>query len=425
MIQYTKQNDTDRETFKKRVLVLKNNFIEGLQGLTSLSNIVQLDLGHNCLLDHKVLLAISHFPSLQWLNLQGNPISFHPHHRNVTCNYLNKNSSTLKFVLDDILLNKREKSLTGSLYPLFQTTIPAGSSHNSLDDSVNGSIQEKTRRIRHVIIEDYSTTKEDKTPALTPPTSSQHLEIKRQVEQLREEYGESWLYRHSGMLVQDVLGLQKTGVLSSTPYESAMGSFSLPSHIQEELISSNINFETIKDESSAELKEDKFTTANDESGIFNNSMVDDLSDVSDGDDICEGEKTTNTADNDQVFVVLTKTHISERDVTTSKERARWHFNTVRRFEMVEDNQNAIKIDFDTLRRDRKQRIYDLDPEESESFQRFLQMKIKNTQKPAQKKVTYQCMKCSELFPEQNKNALLDQPSVTCPRCKSNLVIESM
>ncbi|KAJ8952700.1 hypothetical protein NQ318_021016 [Aromia moschata] len=383
-----------------QVLTLNNNFLEDLVGLTSLSNMVQLDLSQNCLLDHKVLLAISHLPSLQWLNLQGNPISFHPQHRNLACHYLNKNASTLKFLLDSVPLSKSEKSYTGSLYPISQASLLSTSSQNSLDDISSSSLQEKVRRIRHVTIEDENVIKEEKMPIVTPTMSSQHLEIKRQVEQLRKEYGESWLYQQSGVLVQDVLGFQKNSVLCSTPYGSAIDSSYLPNYSREDFASSTTQFETAKDEciSQTTSKEDNFKTAIDDSAIFSNTVQeeDDISDLSDGDDICSGGEeciylVTNKADDDQVFVVITETHISERDVTTSKEKARWHLNTVMECDKMEDNQNIVKIEFDTLRRDRKQRSYEVDAEE-----------------------------CSELFPEQNKNSLLDEPSVTCPKCQSNL-----
>ncbi|KAJ8934398.1 hypothetical protein NQ314_013439 [Rhamnusium bicolor] len=417
----------------KKILVLNNNFIEDLTGLTALLHLVQLDLSQNCLLDHKMLLSISHLPCLQWLNLQGNPVSFHPHHRSITCNYLNKNSSTLKFVLDNVPLNKTEKTLTGSLYPIFQSCIQSASSNNSSDESTNGSIQERTRKIRNVTIEDDSTVKEEKMSIATPTVSSQHLEIKKQMEHLREEYGESWLYRRSGLLVQDVLGFEKTSVLSSTPYESAIDTY-LPNNGQIDTIYDSTQFTTAEGSSAlnpSTSNEENFDTI-DDSTIFSNTVQeqDDISDASDGEDICSGGEesiylATNKNESDQVFVVITETHISERDVTTSKEKARWHINTIIGCEKFDNNQDIIKIEFDTLRRDRKQRIYELDPGESETFYNSIQEKINTVQKPVEKKKMYQCMKCSELFPERNKNALLDGPSVTCPNCKSNLVVESV
>lgn len=412
-----------------QVLVLNNNFIEDLNGLTSLSILLQLDLGHNCLLDHKLLLSISHLVSLQWLNLQGNPLSFHPQHRQVTCNYLNKNAKTVKFLMDGIILNKNEKSLTGSLYPISQTVQTSSSSTNSLE-SVNCA-QEKPKKIRYVTIEDVNTVKEVQ-PISTPPTPSQHLEIKRQVEQLRREYGESWLYKDSGLMVQDVLGFDKSLILSSTPLESGIVGMCIsdPGILE---ITQNSEFKTadnISRTSEASPKTEAFCTAEDEGIVFStNGQPDlDVSDASDGEDVFSGGEdcmflANNCGDGSQVFVVITDSHISERDVSTSKERARWHINTVVSCEKKEEDENVIKLEFDTLRRDRKQRIYELSPGEIDTFYESIKNKIGSVSKTEEKNLTYQCMKCSEVF-QRSKNALLDQPTVNCPKCSSNMVVES-
>lgn len=56
---------------------------------------------------------------------------------------------------------------------------------------------------------------------LLAETSQEHLQTKKQVEELRERFGgDHWLHSHSGSFVQDLMGLQKstgTGILSSTP----------------------------------------------------------------------------------------------------------------------------------------------------------------------------------------------------------------
>ncbi|KAG5894071.1 hypothetical protein JTB14_003929 [Gonioctena quinquepunctata] len=402
-----------------QVLILNNNFIEDLQGLPMLSNLVQLDLAQNCLLDHKSLLTISHLVSLQWLNLQGNPLCFHPHHRNLTCNYLNKNASTVKFLLDGFGLSKGEKSMTGSYHPIKQS-----SQQDSPSNSSTGSIQEKPRRIRNVTIEE-SNIVEDIVPISTPSSSLQHLELKRQVEQLREEHGESWLYRHSGLMVQDALGFEKTSILSSTPQEAALDSLYMKNPGEVEQAEVTV-YETANNTQES-VKTEAFHTAD---AIFSNEAPEiDVSDTSDGEDFLSGGEecmflATNKADGAQVFVVVTDTHISERDVTTSKERARWHINTVLGCVCDEEN-DFVRLEFDTLRRDRKQRLYELDTEEKEAFLRTVRSKMETrSETKVEKKTFYQCIKCSEAF-QRDKNALIDQPVVTCPKCESNLVLESI
>lgn len=46
--------------------------------------------------------------------------------------------------------------------------------------------------------------------------STEHLETKKQIEILRERFGEeNWLHSHAGSCVQDLLGLHKTMTASS------------------------------------------------------------------------------------------------------------------------------------------------------------------------------------------------------------------
>lgn len=405
-------------------MVLNNNFIEDLTGLTSVINIVQLDLNQNSLLEHSSLSSISHLISLQYFNTRTNPLSCHPNHRNLTCSYLNKNSSSLKFLLDGKPLNKSEKGFVGSYHPIPQVLC-------SNDEDINtfkNDVQEKQRKIRNVTIEDKN---EDhvKTvvPKLTPSPSNEHLQLKKQLEQLREEYGESWLHRHSGSIVQDVLGFEKT-LLSSTPIRyTPDDNLNSPDQNKSNLT----NFETANNtrtvDTSVSTKGDDFETAN-QSIVSNSSLneSDYISDSSDGEDgFTIGEEciylVTNICDNTQVFVVVTEKFISERDVTTSKETARWHVNTIIKCEKEGDA--SVKLEFNTLRRDRKLRLYEVDPTDFETFYNAVKDKI-DVKKIDEQKKAYQCMKCSNVFKKVVKNSLITPSTIECPACESNLVIES-
>ncbi|CAH2002263.1 unnamed protein product [Acanthoscelides obtectus] len=91
-----------------QVLILNNNYIEDLTPLTAVNNLIHLDLSNNLLVDHNCLLSISHLISLQCLYLKGNPLAYHPYHRTLTCNYLHKNTATVRFLLDGVALSKYE-----------------------------------------------------------------------------------------------------------------------------------------------------------------------------------------------------------------------------------------------------------------------------------------------------------------------------
>lgn len=46
------------------------------------------------------------------------------------------------------------------------------------------------------------------TPDIDEKGSDEHLKIKKQIEDLRKEYGDNWLKCHSASKVQDVMGIQ-------------------------------------------------------------------------------------------------------------------------------------------------------------------------------------------------------------------------
>ncbi|CAH0564166.1 unnamed protein product [Brassicogethes aeneus] len=392
-------------------LIISHNFLEDILNLASIVNVIQIDLSQNCIIDHKSLLAVSHLISLQTLNLLGNPLTFHPHHRNLSCNYLNKNTATTKFVLDNILLSKSEKTLVGSFYPIKQTSLT--SSHNSSEEMNITSVSERGRRVRNVEIKEEG-IKEEKTIAASPSvTSSQHLEIKKQVEHLRKEFGESWLNNQSGLLVKDVLGLEhKMALLSSTPYETALENTDVMENISE-IKSENLNFETANDQSF-------------ENTIKQEETKEPESDISDGEDVyMGGEESMYLAkiqDSDEVFVVVTETHISERNSITSKETARWHNNTVLTCEFLEDSLTAIKITFNTIRRDRKQRIYELEEDEARNLVNAVKDKIINQEPRESKVLKYQCIKCSETFTKNKVVRVVEEP-IECPKCEGKIVVQ--
>ncbi|XP_075149395.1 uncharacterized protein LOC142223398 isoform X2 [Haematobia irritans] len=237
-------------------LNMSNNLLEDLMGIVKLDALTDLDLSDNFLLDHTFLLPLSALITLKFLSLFGNPLHCHPKHRLVTCQYLHKNCSTVKFVLDFDTLSKSEKSVTGTyqlrqvgalnryalrssstsistaggLTPLRGSNTPASSvgsllsfklgADNSSDTDVKGNEssivkqKKKASKTRCVEIEDQSldngkicneaaedvmhrsTISTNKHITFTEEHCKEHLETKRQIVKLREKYGNDWL--HSG-----------------------------------------------------------------------------------------------------------------------------------------------------------------------------------------------------------------------------------
>ncbi|XP_061396733.1 dynein axonemal assembly factor 1 homolog [Musca vetustissima] len=236
-------------------LNMSNNLLEDLMGIVKLDALTDLDLSDNFLLDHTYLLPLSALITLKFLNLFGNPLHCHPKHRLATCQYLHKNCSTVKFVLDFETLSKSEKALTGTHQlrqvgalnrytmrsssssissahtPIRSSNTPASSvgslvsfkltTDNSSESEANcnevlvaAKQKKKSSKTRCVEIEDFSHESQNNDAAedamqssvislgknsktiIPEETCKEHLETKRQIVELREKYGNEWL--HSG-----------------------------------------------------------------------------------------------------------------------------------------------------------------------------------------------------------------------------------
>jgi hypothetical protein len=379
-------------------VVLKNNFIEDVTGLRSLNNVCVLDLSNNCLIDHKSLLTVSHLATLQWLNLRSNPLSFHPNHRNRTASYLHVNTASTHFVLNHVALSKNEKRLVGSYYPL-------QSKNNSLaNDSLNMAT-DRVRKVRQVVIEEEASSRES-TVLVRPPTPRQYLETKKQIEDLHEKFGESWLNSQSGLL--DVLGLESFSLpLSTSPYEADFTIYSGDFDKAAQAESTPLNTSDILNE-----EYDKHDATPDTSL--------DEPDV-------EGEESiylaTIKTETDPIFIVIGPTHLSERECSTGSEREKWHLDSILSCEIVDESATTVQLDFDTMRKDKKQRIYVFE-EEIDAFVGLIKNKINSRTPKKEDDIKFQCMKCSVVFKKIKNGSMLGEAVVQCPSCDSTLVVEA-
>lgn len=401
------------------MLVLKGNFIEDIKNVSVLLNLCELDLSDNCLLEQSVLSPLSCLAALKWLNIENNPLSYHPHHRIYTASCLHINTVTVKFVLDRSLLTKSEQKLVGTIHstqhPYPSRTQPSFESISS--ESTPLEVDE--RRVRNAMITDASVEVHENpisTHSLT--TSIEHLETKRQIKEYREKHGASWLQQQAGSIIQDVLGFEKTPLpVTSSPYET---DFLL--HAKE--VKDHFNGTESATENAAQVSPDSAASdtslyaAEDEK----ESSTDEEIDLGDGDEslfLCKNKENS-----EEIFLVVTKLKLSEREVTTSKEITHWHVHSLTKCERIEDESPYIQLEFDALRRDRKVRQYTLDEDEMERLVEVLQKIIE--EKPVDLKYVkkYQCMKCSLKFKKDYYSGkYIGEEQMECPACESTLVIE--
>lgn len=199
-----------------RVLILSNNFIENLKELVVLVNLCELDLSNNCLLEHSCLIPVTNLAMLRYLNLSGNPLSYHPRHRAKTVCYLHSNIITSDFVLEMAVLNKAEKQLVGSISNL------AASSRSHLD-SVCSTESECTivaAKHKNASVGDtgVSSDMDTSTSSVATVQSATDNEIK----EINNDSG--WL---QNTLMHESMGMQDSGIVTgrrpTSPSESSIG----------------------------------------------------------------------------------------------------------------------------------------------------------------------------------------------------------
>lgn len=415
-----------------RVLILNDNLIDDVSGICRLENLVELDLSGNCLLDHAHLLPICTCTALQFLNLNGNPLSFHPKHRSATCRYLSKNAATVQFQLDNCSLTKHEKQLAGSYagyYPVFgHHMVPPSSSRatpstKSISDTTENSslgsansfihqsnlpaTNQKRMKPRCVEIEDNAGANKvqpesNKSPKrLMKEGSKDHLVTKKEIEQLREQYGSEWLFSQG-----NIVGFEEQQG-SSARMKLEFGDLLASSPIMDESFeakdpqgSSTPNDETIVASSEDTLQNNiddstgnsVYESALDET--FNAQTEEEIV-VSDPEDneihfICSNEQTK-----EDLFIIVTADHIKEKDAMNGRTIAKWGLGTLESVERIRSS--LIRLTFDTIRKDKRERQYRMETKCCKEMEGILRDYLSSRPLSAMNQTVYKCLRCNSQF----------------------------
>ncbi|GAB6019160.1 hypothetical protein CHUAL_000779 [Chamberlinius hualienensis] len=216
-----------------KFLFLKNNCLDSLRGLECLGSLQEIDLSYNCVTDHCNLSPLYSLNNLKKINLEGNPIAFHPNHRVLTIHHMHKNViktytvfngknltlSEIRSVTTSNFGNKRivacdecfgDFSLQTIRMPAASTRTDDSSSINSISESHSSgdghtrvilrSAKRRTRAVREAYIADDVEVEVTKASSITAnvvePSEvsiNEHLQTKLEIEKCREEHGREWL----------------------------------------------------------------------------------------------------------------------------------------------------------------------------------------------------------------------------------------
>ncbi|KAL0117693.1 hypothetical protein PUN28_008833 [Cardiocondyla obscurior] len=449
-----------------QMLVLKNNYIDNLSGLQGLECLTELDLSFNCLIEHLVLWPLQTMSTLLWLSLEGNPLSYHPRHRQMTIKYLHPSLSDSKFVLDHLPLSNLEKtlvaenrgfsistnqsvSLTNSLSIYVDTRQLGEDRLNrqtvSLPESLEKSItrSKKKPNVKEAIIDEIDQERDEikKLPDVVASSrleSKDYLETKKRILDLREKFGESnWLSSHAGTFVEDIMGLRSASqsTESQTSKIQILDDINTAS-LHDTLIHAIDNKKSFNESESQEIVE----YINDDKKISQTEILDDFSKTcatpvieydpneETGDLYIVQKKKNADEELENIFLVITTEDIKERDAITGKIKFSWSTNSILSCVLGRSDPPTVDIIFDTTRRDRENRRYFVQPEDAKKIVTTINEQIEI--RPILLKI-FKCMKCSTQFSQdpESYNVTSGGKMMTgvkqfkCPTCDSSLVIE--
>ncbi|XP_053693593.1 serine/threonine-protein kinase 11-interacting protein [Sabethes cyaneus] len=495
---------------KLRALFISNNFIEDLTGISRLLTLRDLDISGNCIVDHAALLPISTLSSLCCLNVKDNPLACHPKHRQATARYLNKNTSQLKFVLDDEVLSKYEKTLTGNYDSYYAILVPRspGSTcssnlntptRKSLNNTPTGSITSKSSlntdykdemnssanyqkriKVRRAIISESDTTDNDKTStsvldsnvsSKTLEFSNDHLETKKQIENLRKQFGCEWLQSQAGDMVKNVIGFDpacEKEFESVTHYENVTRNTNLPDNNTTTkslviLSGRENNLDQAKNDSnmmtSTPVNQDRSTLAETfESPIKGNQQSDVCSNVSgfksaiDENEsnylsvvdttresldltniygkVADTETESDVEENERCYMVNAKgspielcliiSDMSIREKDSGKTKTRWGIKTLQACER--STSTSITLLFDTVKKDKKIRTYEIDEQTCQDLESYLRDILSKRPLSEMNQKLFKCVVCNAKF-SREINAKKAYDDLQCPECNGGYCIE--
>lgn len=426
-----------------QVFIINDNLIEDVSGLVRLDALLELDLSGNCMLDHSMLLPLCTLNSLRYLNLAGNPLAFHPKHRSATCRYLSRNASTVKFQLDGERLSSHEKSLSGSYenyYPSFghRMNVSMSSSRatpqtpstksisNTPDNSSLGSVNslilsqsnsrldqqtpnsnQKRVKPRTVVIEESGSQKlEVKSPPgkkLLKEGSQEHLTTKREIEQLREQFGSDWLFNQGnvvGFEDQHATARKKLlfgELLSTSPALDTSFEYNEPNNsstpIDEAettvLMKDDVMYSSVADNTGSSV----YASALDETFTEDDAVEEIV--VSDPEDNEVQFIVTDEICHEDLILVVSEVNIKEKDAMNGRTIAKWGLSTLESVERTRSN--LIRLNFDTIRKDKRERQYRMDTKCCQELERMLRSYLSSRPLSEMNQTVYKCPKCNSQF----------------------------
>uniref|UniRef100_A0A1L8DN41 Putative serine/threonine-protein kinase 11-interacting protein n=1 Tax=Nyssomyia neivai TaxID=330878 RepID=A0A1L8DN41_9DIPT len=462
------------------ILNMRNNLLENVTGVSCLDGLAELDVGGNFLIDHSSLLPICTLAALRYLNLLGNPLAFHPKHREATARYLHGNTASIKFVLDNSHLSKYEKGLTGSYssyHPILMRSNVAASAWSiqgrrpnegssvatslgstssfqiTLEAPLDRSLAESTTshrklRVRKAQIADNLEPKSivADIEATIAGGSKEHLKTKEQIENLRKQFGDSWLHREGADLVKSVIGgfpednrepgniLEKNALVAELYSEPLVAEVrKLPEDVAKQStpkeegylpprspLESPIKREDVPKEENSTRDSDNLETIYKSAKSNPSTMTEYTDEESDPEDNEVAYFVTNVFTEQEVLLIVSDMSIKEKNRNSKQTLFRWTLKSVESCERTRSD--VLRIEFNTIKKNRKDRSYRMPQDSCQKLESFLRDFLASRPLSEMNQTVYKCANCTTQFCMEIGSQKINR-GIFCPECKSEFVIE--
>ncbi|XP_036345886.1 uncharacterized protein LOC118755144 isoform X2 [Rhagoletis pomonella] len=127
-----------------------------------------------------------------------------------------------------------------------------------------------------------------------------------------------------------------------------------------------------------------------------------------------------TPRNEAVFLTISENYLRVRDTLTQKTITKWSLKILESCDRIKSN--TIRINFDTIKADKKERIYTVEDGLCQELERKLRDILSQRDLADMNQTVYRCVNCACQFTAENKK-MPRQQDVHCPYCKSTFVAE--
>lgn len=315
------------------------------------------------------------------------------------------------------------------VYHYFFLYFAVNESQNDLTASIIS--QQRKVRIREAKIDEQPATSVGKEARKSLEQNKEHLEFKKQVETLREQYGNQWLQNQSGDLLKSVVGFESTG-------HADKNKEFIDNLLHEEMTSSTLSTDTVNNFKFTDIEtstpNESVSQAKDESIVKDQTMycsmaeeheiesdykstlgsVLDKTDTEDNYKSVKPELQLSDPEDDEatyicinketgehVFLIVTENFIKERDTITIETITKWSIKSLESCER--QKKDLIVLTFDTIKKMKKTRIYELDKEECGRLEQSLRKILEDRPLYEMNMKLYRCAVCNAQFSREFKS----------------------